>query len=114
MELNKLHLMDCMEGMKEFPDNYFDLAIIDAPYGININNQSQGRGGGVAKKIEYIKKDLDKQAPSCDYFDLLIQKSKNQIILGANHFIENIPNKQTVVVGLFGIKIILEILQIVN
>ena len=34
MELNKLYLMDCMDGMKSFPDNYFDLAIVDPPYGI--------------------------------------------------------------------------------
>lgn len=26
--------MDCMQGMKEFPDKYFDLAIVDPPYGI--------------------------------------------------------------------------------
>lgn len=31
--------MDCMEGMKEFPDNYFDLAIVDPPYGINITGR---------------------------------------------------------------------------
>jgi len=40
-----------MELMARYPDNYFDLAIVDPPYGININNQSQGKGGGVAKKI---------------------------------------------------------------
>ena len=32
--LNTLHLMDCMEGMKDFPDEYFDLAIVDPPYGV--------------------------------------------------------------------------------
>jgi DNA modification methylase len=34
LELNKLYNMDCMEGMKEFPDKYFELAIVDPPYGI--------------------------------------------------------------------------------
>jgi site-specific DNA-methyltransferase (adenine-specific) len=82
---------DCMEGMARYPDNYFDLAIVDPPYGIDINNQSQGKGGGVAKKIEYTKKDWDKQAPDIDYFNELIRVSKNQIIWGANHFIEKIP-----------------------
>ena len=33
LELNKLHLMDCIEGMKEFPDKYFELAVVDPPYG---------------------------------------------------------------------------------
>ena len=42
LELNKLYLMDCMEGMKEFPDKYFDLAIVDPPYGIGIGSKVGG------------------------------------------------------------------------
>lgn len=38
--------MDCMDGMKEFPDKFFDLAIVDPPYGINIGSSSMGAGGG--------------------------------------------------------------------
>lgn len=40
--------MDCLEGMKEFPDKYFDLAIVDPPYGINIAHHKGGAlvGGG--------------------------------------------------------------------
>lgn len=38
--------MDCMEGIKEFPDKYFDLAIVDPPYGINVTKQGMGAGGG--------------------------------------------------------------------
>ena len=37
LDLNHLYLMDCMDGMAQFPDKYFDLAIVDPPYGININ-----------------------------------------------------------------------------
>jgi DNA modification methylase len=37
--------MDCMQGMKEFPDKYFDLAIVDPPYGIDIGNATLGAGG---------------------------------------------------------------------
>ena len=88
---SEVYLEDCVAGMKRYPDKYFDLAIVDPPYGININNQSQGKGGGVAKKIEYTKKDWDKQAPDFDYFNELFRVSKNQIIWGANHFIEKIP-----------------------
>lgn len=87
-----IHNCDCMELMKQYPDNHFDLAIVDPPYGININNQSQGKGGGIAKKIEYAKKDWDRYAPDINYFNELKRISKNQIIWGANHFIENISN----------------------
>jgi len=80
-----------MELMKRYSDNYFDLAIVDPPYGIDIGNQSQGKGGGVAKKIDYTVKDWDKLAPSKEYFNELIRVSKNQIIWGANHFIDKIP-----------------------
>ena len=81
---------DCKELMNRYPDKYFDLAIVDPPYGIDIHKQSQGKGGGVAKKIEYKKKNWDSKAPDSEYFDLLQRKSKNQIIFGANHFIDNI------------------------
>ena len=37
--------MDCMDGMKEFPDGFFDLAIVDPPYGINVGQQGMGAGG---------------------------------------------------------------------
>jgi site-specific DNA-methyltransferase (adenine-specific) len=82
---------DNMLMMARYPDDYFDLAIVDPPYGVDINNQSQGKGGGVAKKIEYTKKDWDKVSPNEIYFKELMRVSKNQIIWGANHFINKIP-----------------------
>ena len=82
---------DNMKLMARYGDNYFDLAIVDPPYGIDVTNQSQGKGGGVAKKIEYKKTDWDKVAPNREYFDELQRVSKNQIIWGANHFISKIP-----------------------
>ena len=39
--------MDCMEGMKQFPDKYFDLAIVDPPYGINIGDEVGGGRSGM-------------------------------------------------------------------
>ena len=89
--LSTVYLMDCIEGMKQYPDKYFDLAIVDPPYGIGINNQSQGKGGGVARKIDYTKKDWDKTPPPQEYFNELLRVSKHQIIFGANHFISRIP-----------------------
>ena len=82
---------DCIVGMKRYADKFFDLAIVDPPYGIDINNQSQGKGGGVARKIDYTKKDWDKTAPEIIYFNELRRVSKNQIIWGANHFISRLP-----------------------
>lgn len=87
----ELNNADCLEAMRQMTDNQFDLAIVDPPYGISINKQSQGKGGGVAKKIEYTKKDWDKSAPNKEYFDELIRISKNQIVWGANHFISKLP-----------------------
>lgn len=87
---SKVFNTDCLEAMKNYPDKYFELAIVDPPYGINVTNQSQGKGGGVAKKIEYKKTDWDKTAPNIEYFDELQRVSQNQIIWGANHFISKI------------------------
>lgn len=83
--------VDCIEFMKSKPDKCYDLCIVDPPYGIDINNQSQGKGGGVARKIDYTKKDWDKTAPEIIYFNELRRVSKNQIIWGANHFISRLP-----------------------
>jgi site-specific DNA-methyltransferase (adenine-specific) len=82
----ELYNEDNMKLMERYPDKYFDIAIVDPPYGIDINNQSQGKGGGVAKKIDYTKYDWDKQAPDKAYFDELMRVSKNQIIWGGNYF----------------------------
>ena len=82
---------DCMELLRQTPDNYYSLALVDPPYGIDINNQSQGKGGGMARKIDYTKKDWDKTAPEIIYFNELRRVSKNQIIWGANHFISKCP-----------------------
>lgn len=40
--------MDCMDALKQFPDKFFDLAIVDPPYGINVANHDGGKivGGG--------------------------------------------------------------------
>lgn len=69
----------------------WNLAIIDPPYGIDLTNQSQGRGGGVAKKNNYHVTDWDKSAPSEEFFVDLMGSSENQIIWGANHYISKIP-----------------------
>ena len=82
---------DNMALMARYPDNYFELAIVDPPYGINMDGGNIG-GNNAAKATNYIKKDWDSSAPQKAYFNELKRVSKNVIIWGANHFIENIPS----------------------
>ena len=67
-----------MELMKEFEDNYFDLAIVDPPYGINMDGGKIG-GDNAGRATDYIKKDWDRKAPEKEYFIELMRVSKNQI-----------------------------------
>jgi site-specific DNA-methyltransferase (adenine-specific) len=70
-----------MDMMKRYPDNYFELAIVDPPYGIDRNGMNMGNS--VFNKDD---KKWDKEVPSQDYFDELYRVSKNQIIWGGNYF----------------------------
>lgn len=64
LELNKLYNMDCMQGMKEFPDGFFDLAIVDPPYGIGIDGQKKRVCGNPKhNRKEHIRKSWDKAIP---------------------------------------------------
>ena len=76
--------IDCMDGMKEFPDGYFDLAIVDPPYGISINNNMGRRKGD--KKLDYPKAYWDKEPVGDDYFSELFRVSKNAIVWGGNYY----------------------------
>ena len=65
LELNKLYNMDCMQGMKEFPDGFFDLAIVDPPYGIGIDGQKKRICGNPKhNRKEHIRKSWDKAIPT--------------------------------------------------
>ena len=68
-------------------DNQYDLAIVDSPYGINADRPHNEGNGWVMRETS----GWDTDAPDPEYFDLLQRKSKNQIIWGANHFLDNIP-----------------------
>ena len=85
---------DNMELMARYPDNYFDLAIVDPPYGIGFAGFDKHYGGGKAKAKTTLHKPFaggDKKSPDNEYFIELFRISKNQIIWGANHFISKIP-----------------------
>lgn len=105
---------DCMIGMRQFPDKYFELAIVDPPYGINAANMQMGHnptrkganqypgestavklskkrlnGGGAKLKNRILNKakiDWDNEQPSKEYWLELFRVSKNQIIFGGNYF----------------------------
>lgn len=85
--------MDCLEGMRQFPDNYFELAIVDPPYGIGASNYTRGgtqHGHAIAESKRYTIKDWDDQKPGEEYFYELFRVSKNQIIWGGNHLTSRI------------------------
>ena len=77
---NKIILADCMDIMKDIPDKYFELAIVDPPYGINMANGAHSN----LKKLG--NKDWDIQTPDNAYFSELFRVSDNQIIWGGNYF----------------------------
>ena len=81
---------DCMDLMREFPDNHFDLAVVDPPYGINVN-VSMGRRKGDNKSNYHKFAGGDTCAPDSSYFKELRRVSKKQVIWGANHFISRMP-----------------------
>lgn len=74
---------DNMALMSRYPDNYFDLAIVDPPYGIGA---SMGVGLHSRKKFQKASKSWDDEIPNKNYFDELFRVSKNQIVCGANYF----------------------------
>lgn len=99
---------DCMEYMRAVPDGFFDLAVVDPPYGINVTRMSMGGGGGILKQESTVQRlrntrlkgsgklknraintmpcDWDLHPPGEDYFRELFRVSRNQVIWGGNYF----------------------------
>ena len=97
-EINFYHI-DNIEFMKTKPDDYYDLAIVDPPYGIGASADSRVGGsytvnmGGVKRKVAakaYTQKEWDFEKPPIEYWQELKRVSKNQIVWGGNYFIENL------------------------
>jgi len=80
---------DCMDGMREYPDKYFELALIDPNYGICVNHNMGRRKGD--KHSNYKPAVWDKESVSKTILDEIFRVSINQIIWGANHFISKMP-----------------------
>ena len=88
LELNRLYHMDCMDGMKQIPDKYFELAICDPPYGIGISNNPV--------RQMHKRKNWDENVPKSEYFTELFRVSINQIIWGGNYY--ELPATQNYIV----------------
>ncbi len=85
-----------MVGMKEYPDNHFDLAIVDPPYGLGLGmvtkvggDKRQGRKN--RSVVNHECKNWNNSAPTDKYFTELHRVSKNQIIWGCNYYAKHIP-----------------------
>lgn len=95
-----VYLMDCVEGMKHYPDKYFDLAIVDPPYGIDapkqaatphqrkkgMNRLNSGAGKLKGRVLNNSDTEWDNETPSAEYFLELWRVSKERIIWGGNYF----------------------------
>jgi site-specific DNA-methyltransferase (adenine-specific) len=79
---------DNMNLMARYPDNYFDLAIVDPPYGIGAENHAGKKENGWN---QFNKKEWDNKTPNKQYFNELFRVSKNQIIWGGNYMTEFLP-----------------------
>jgi site-specific DNA-methyltransferase (adenine-specific) len=83
---------DCMEYMSTVPDKFFDLAIVDPPYGIERSGQPETfTKNPKHKRKEHKQKDWDNERPKSEYWKELFRVSKNQIVWGANYFTEYLP-----------------------
>jgi site-specific DNA-methyltransferase (adenine-specific) len=101
MPSSLVYLEDCIEGMKRYADNHFDLAIVDPPYGIGAdkaqNNAALSRIKAEGKSKAgrgwklYHETDWDNETPTTEYWAELFRVSKSQIVWGGNYFTEYLP-----------------------
>ena len=95
-------LGDCVEVMKGFEDNQFDLAIVDPPYGIGAGKRiGTTYKEGVLKNKKgfgnnklYTAKSWDNEVPTAEYWEQLFRVSKNQIVWGGNYFTSFLPESR--------------------
>lgn len=91
---------DCMDAMREFPDKFFDLAIVDPVYGgvtkggYMTNNRGQHIGKGSGNSKGYHAALWEQEKTGSDYFTELMRVSNNQIVWGGNYFCNSLPVSQ--------------------
>ena len=94
MPISEVYNEDCMVGLSRYEDNFFDLAIVDPPYGIlNVGMKitKTHKSGTLTVNKSHAPKDWDKNRPTQKYFTELQRASKNQIIWGGNYFTDMLP-----------------------
>jgi site-specific DNA-methyltransferase (adenine-specific) len=93
--MSTVYLMDCIEGMKRYPDKYFDLAVVDPPYGIGVDGaihiRKPDRPSTWDMVEKYECKEWDRAIPTAEYWKELFRVSKEQIVWGGNYFTEFLP-----------------------
>lgn len=90
--ISEVYNRDCMTNLGCYPDGFFDLGIVDPPYGIDASNMKLGEGGGLYRAPKTYKRgDWDKEPPPPEYFRELFRVCRDVIIFGANHFISRLP-----------------------
>lgn len=96
--MNVAYNMDCMIAMKQMPDNTYDLAVVDPPYGIGVLTMDYTKSGAIrpsrpsaAKRRDYRKQGEWDIKPDKEYFTQLMRVSKKQIIWGGNYFTDILP-----------------------
>lgn len=97
MPISEVHLEDCMQGMARYPDKFFDLAIVDPPYGIDFgkfNRTNTDSLGNKYKANKYKNGDWDKVPPDAAYFNELKRVSREQIIWGGNYYFDHLGNSK--------------------
>ena len=92
MPISEVYNEDCMLGMARYPDKYFDLAIVDPPYGIHDKLCRKDSPKNKSKfNTLYYEKQWDKKRPNDIYWQEVLRISKNQLVFGANYFSNYLP-----------------------
>ncbi|HPL05602.1 MAG TPA: DNA methyltransferase, partial [Bacteroidales bacterium] len=97
-----LYHCDCMELLRQTPDNYYSLALIDPPYGLGMGTVSIPSEKNTNSQQKFYKdlksKRWDDNTPNKKYFDELKRVSKNQIVWGGNYMAEHLGNTKCIII----------------
>jgi len=98
--VSEVYLMDCVEGMKHYPDKYFDLAVVDPPYGIGGRFHTHHKEGQSQRHSlsKFTPTKWDDNIPDYEYFTELFRVSKNQIVFGGNYMTNFLPPSRCFIV----------------
>lgn len=94
MPVSETYNIDCLEYMRTMPDKFFDLAVVDPPYGIGRNWRKDKHSKFYRHESSY----RNEATPGADYFAELFRVSKNQIIWGGNYYTEFLPARNSWIV----------------